>query len=243
MMWTNLSNDSHDSGKIRFWDASSVALRLLLSFYVGDDQSSAEERRKTSTSTASGEVRATPQFITVFHFCPVSRILVLGCLSGSIFFYKFTYSPPNHALAWLAAPTRSLSRAGASHASMSALSIAHRSLGEVRLRSSQPTPLRPDPKALRRLRPPPNHPRRRSRLQKSRQPGIPSPRPFPPSLRHLSHRWEPRHSPKCRLRCLRCPWCPPTRRRPRPPSRSLPRRSSSSRRPGHRRSRLLRRRP
>jgi hypothetical protein len=94
VMWTNLSNDSHDSGKIRFWDASSVALRLLLSFYVGDDQSSAEERRKTSTSTASGEVRATPQFITVFHFCPVSRILVLGCLSGSIFFYKFTYSPP-----------------------------------------------------------------------------------------------------------------------------------------------------
>lgn len=83
----------HDSGKIRFWDASSVALRLLLSFYVGDDQSSAEERRKASTSTASGEVRATPQFITVFHFCPVSRILVLGCLSGSIFFYKFTSKP------------------------------------------------------------------------------------------------------------------------------------------------------
>lgn len=111
-MRTNLSkwaiDDSHDSGKIRFWDASSVALRLLLSFYVGDDQSSAEERRKASTSTASGEVRATPQFITVFHFCPVSRILVLGCLSGSIFFYKFTYSPPyGPFLAWLAALTHS----------------------------------------------------------------------------------------------------------------------------------------
>lgn len=85
-----LSSSSHDSGKVRFWDASSVAIRLLLSFYVGDEHSSPEERQRKSST--SGEVRSVPQLITILKFCPVSRILVLGCLNGSIYLYKFTYA-------------------------------------------------------------------------------------------------------------------------------------------------------
>lgn len=79
----------HESGKIRFWDASSIVLRLLLSFYAGDQTSAPNNERRKGSSNED-------QFITVFQFCPVSRILVLGCRGGRILLYKFTTMAADH---------------------------------------------------------------------------------------------------------------------------------------------------